>query len=122
MMYLHAGYSTFVTVYRKALSSGKRRDDSVKIAVLECKRLGYLTNFFDNFKIEELVNMIGLEYNPELERKVLLEEGREEGRVEGREEVAIELIKSGMPINNIIALTSIPRERLLELKKHQANH
>ena len=70
--------------------------------------------------------MISLEYNPELERKVLLEEGREEGRVEGRvegrEEIAIDLISRGMPIDEVFSITRISLERLHELKKQQVNH
>ena len=87
----------------------------MKIAVQECKGLGYLSEFFANFKIEELVDMVNLEYNPELERRVLLEEGREDGL----ENVAINLLNNGMPIEEVFSVSGISIERLHELKNNK---
>jgi predicted transposase YdaD len=44
-------------------------------------------------------------------------EGKMEGKMEERREIAIEMLKDGMEINQIVRFTRLPEAEVLKLKK-----
>ena len=49
--------------------------------------------------------------------RIGIKKGREEGRVESREEIAIEMLKEHMAVEQIVKFTKLDKEKVLELKK-----
>ena len=58
--------------------------------------------------------------NERKEKMKAKKEGRKEGRREGRSEIAKELLKIGMPINQIEQVTKFSKKEIEKLEKEQA--
>jgi predicted transposase/invertase (TIGR01784 family) len=87
------GYSFLTAWVKQNIAAGMTQDMAIRQAVDHCIQNGMLSDFLrDNF--EEVLKVLNYEYDAELERRVLMEEGlergREEGKIEGREEGKIE--------------------------------
>ena len=58
--------------------------------------------------------------NEREERMKAKNEGIREGKIEGRSEIAKELLKIGMPINQIEQVTKFSKKEIEKLEKEQA--
>ena len=109
-------YVDMVRKYRRECTL----EDAVEKAVSECIRKGILKDFLRKNRAE-VVRMSIFEYNEELHRESLLEEGREEGRKEGREEgkrdIYCRMLKNNSTPEEISALTGESLEYLYRLQE-----
>jgi hypothetical protein len=78
-------YTKFIGKTRRYTNTGATLEEAVTQAVRECVDEGILAEFLKNHGAEVL-SMISLEYNAELERTAIYEEGFDEGFDEGRSE------------------------------------
>ena len=78
-------YARFIDHIRQNLSAGLNRETAVSAAVESCIESGILKDLLIQHKAE-VMDMLLTEYNEELDRKELFEQGREEGREEGLSE------------------------------------
>jgi predicted transposase/invertase (TIGR01784 family) len=62
----------------------------------------------------------GIERGQELGRQEGLQEGLQEGRQEGIEEVALNLVRSGMSLEQIASVTGLSIQRVRELRGEQS--
>ena len=88
-------------------------DDFHKILLAVANIFEYLnTKYGDDEKLnEEVRNMTKTLYDPAVEQR-----GIEIGIEKGIEKTAINMLKKGKPIEDIIDATELPYERILELK------
>ena len=89
-----SGYMTFVNAVRSNIKAGISKDAAVDHAVRECIGKGILSDIFLRHRAE-VVDMILEEFNEELFRESMMEEGYEKGRTEGRESTIYSLVQSG---------------------------
>jgi hypothetical protein len=77
------GYSYLTAQVKRNIAAGMVRDMAIRQAMDHCIRHGILEDFLrDNF--EEVLKVLNYEYDAELERRVLMEEGFERGMEEGK--------------------------------------
>ncbi len=90
-------------------------DDAVWQAVESCIEDGILRDFLLKHKAE-VVQMSIFEYDEELHKKTLHEEGYEDGFVDGREEGQADLIRkmynSGLPLEQIAEIAKMDVETI----------
>ena len=96
-------------------------DDFHKILLAVANIFEYLnTKYGDDEKLnEEVRNMTKTLYDPAVEQRGIeigMEKGIEKGIEKGVEKTAINMLKKGKPIEDIIDATELPYERILELK------
>jgi hypothetical protein len=111
-------YTRFIGKTKKYTNTGTLLTEALRLAVNECISEGILRDFL-SAHAAEVVNMLTLEYDADLEKKVILEEGREEGRNEGREEgmkIVFALSKGNKP-EEIADTLRIPIESILKWKE-----
>ena len=82
-------YSEFITHVKDRLADGDTLGEAIDKAIHYCINNGIMLVYLKKDSAE-VKRMLTMEWNEEVYRKVLIEEGREEGRVEGREEGRVE--------------------------------
>jgi predicted transposase/invertase (TIGR01784 family) len=116
-------YSHFIQIVEDCKKEIKNLDEAMKKAVNIAIEQGILVDFLKKHS-SEVRNMLTLEYNEEIAKKVereeAREEGREEGRKEGRKEARKDLIrnclKNGKSCEMISEFFDIPLEEVRKVK------
>lgn len=106
-----ADYETFIHAARENERSGMSREDAVKKAVFDCIEHGTLKEFLETYKWE-VVDMLVTEWDYELEKKIL----HEDGRLKGKTDVARKLLSMNMEVNDVVAATGLDLNDVLKLK------
>lgn len=121
-----AGYSEFVRQVRENQASGQPLEEAVKNAIGQCIQKGVLKEFLEK-NGSEVRNMVLTEWDENEAKRIAAEEGREEGRQEGRQlgqrerakEIALKMLRRGMPIPDILDLAEVSKEDLETWKREQ---
>ena len=102
-----------VRYYKTRLDSIK---DAVDLAIKECIQEGILADFLRKHRGDVMSNCI-TEFNEEVYRIGLLEEGREEGRMEGERSVIEKMFKKGMDAETIAGILGVSAEEVEDMLK-----
>ena len=113
-------YSTLVGKVKEGIRLGLSRRDAISRAVKFCLDNGIMGNYLIEHS-EEVFNMLALEWNMNDALQARFEDGYEEGRYEGIEEVAVNMIRDGEPLDKIIKFTKLSLERINELANNLKN-
>ena len=79
------GYSAFVAQVRRRAAEGMSLEEAVKLAIRYCIGQDYLAEYFHEREMEEVFDMVSFKWDPELAKRVQLEEAREIGMEQGLE-------------------------------------
>ena len=94
---------------RNALAQGMEENKAMDYAIKRTKAAGYLVDYLN--KIEaEAKNMLLTEFNEKAYEEVVREEGRAEAEEKAereKQEIAIRLLKTGNPIEKVVACTGL---------------
>ncbi len=115
------GYAILIQEVRNALAQGMEENKAMDYAIKRTKAAGYLVDYLN--KIEaEAKDMLLTEFNEKAYEEVVREEGRAEGRAEAEEkaerekqEIAIRLLKTGDPIEKVVACTGLTLKEVTAL-------
>ena len=105
-------YSTLVGKVKEGIRLGLSRRDAITRAVKFCLDKGIMGEYLVEHA-EEVFNMLALEWNMDDALAARYEDGREEER----ESIALNMIRSGLSIDNIQKFTKLSAERIKELEK-----
>ena len=105
-------YSTLVGKVKEGIRLGLSSRDAITRAVKFCLDNSIMGNYLVKHA-EEVFNMLALEWNMDDALAARFEEGRDEGI----EEVAVNMIRDGEPLNKILKFTKLSLERIKELEK-----
>ena len=116
------GYSFFMDQIRKNLDEKLGPEEAFMKAKKECMKKGLLIDYLNR---KEFVDMYTEIYTVEQEKRDLIEETRmetrkeakEEGIKEGIEKVASNLLKSKLPVEQIVQYTGLSKEEVMEINK-----
>ncbi len=93
---------------------------SIRRAIEIARDEGILSEYLDR-KSREVINMLCAKYDYKMDIAVKQEEARAEGIVEGQQKKAVEdaerAIKLGLTVEQVAAITSLPEDKILELKE-----
>ena len=97
---------------------------SIRRAIEIAKDKGILSEYLDR-KSREVINMLCAKYDYKMDIAVKQEEARAEGKqagiLEGQQKKAVEdaerAIKLGLTVEQVAAITSLPEDKILELKE-----
>ena len=106
-------YSTLVGKVKEGIRLGLSRRDAISRAVKFCLDNGIMGNYLVEHS-EEVFNMLALEWNMEDALQARFDEGRDEGI----EEVAVNMIRDGEPLDKILKFTKLSLDRIKELAKN----
>ena len=106
-------YSTLVGKVKEGIRLGLPRRDAIRRAVQFCLDNGIMGNYLVEHS-EEVFNMLALEWNMDDALQARFEEGRDEGI----EEVAVNMIRDGEPLDKILKFTKLSLDRIKELAKN----
>ena len=105
-------YSTLVGKVKEGIRLGLSRRDAISRAVKFCLDNAIMGDYLvENSK--EVFNMLALEWNLDDALQARFDEGRDEGI----EEVAVNMIRYGEPLDKILKFTKLSLERIKELEK-----
>ena len=114
-------YAKFVSIAYKNLTGAKtdeERDEAIKKTIEYCLEHGIMKAYLTG-KDSEVRRMLITQWNDEVNREVLLEEGREEGLVLGRSEGALEIARNmkakGSETTFIMEVTGLAEETISAL-------
>ena len=110
-------YSTLVGKVKEGIRLGLSRRDAISRAVKFCLDNGIMGNYLVEHS-EEVFNMLALEWN----MNDALQARFDEGRDEGIEEVAVNMIRDGEPLDKILKFTKLSLDRIKELAKNVENN
>ena len=105
-------YSTLVGKVKEGIRLGLSRRDAISHAVKFCLDNGIMGDYLIEHS-EEVFNMLALEWNLDDALQARFDEGRDEGI----EEVAVNMIQDGEPLDKILKFTKLSLERIKELEK-----
>ena len=115
------GYSWLIDRIAQHLSAGHPRDLAISMAVSDCMEEGYLIDYLTKFR-EEVIRVLGQEYDAKAHMQALIEEGMEKGMEKGiaikAMEAAAELLKNNVPVSIISSSLKMTEEAVLELKNN----
>jgi hypothetical protein len=106
-------YETFVEQVRE-YEKTHDRDIAVELAVKECMKRGILTEYLKKYG-KEVLNMLCVELDEAVQRKLWTEYGMEKGREEERTKNAQAMISEGMDANTIARITGLPVDDILKM-------
>lgn len=109
-------YSQYVDRVREH-SKEMSLENAVEQAVTECIEENILRDFLMENRVE-VMKMSIFEYNEELHRKSLLEEGREEGRQEGITQIICHMLGKSQSPEVISDLTGEPLASVYKVQEH----
>lgn len=103
-------YSILVGEVKARLSAGLNRREAIRDAVKSCLAKGVMGNYLFEHS-EEVTNMLALEWN--------MDDALQARFDDGVESVAINMIRSGEPVEKIRQFTMLTVERIKELAEEQ---
>jgi len=120
------GYARFVSKVRNHLSEGETLAEAVHNTAKECIKEGILTEFLKEHW-NEVEEMFSLMYDEEEAIRVAKEEsledgiliGREEGREEEKLNIAANLLRIGMSVEQIAIVSNLTVKQVKELQEKQ---
>lgn len=126
------GYSAFVAQVRRRAAEGMSLEEAVKLAIRYCIGQDYLAEYFHEREMEEVFDMVSFKWDPELAKRVQLEEAREIGMEQGLEkgmekgmekgvaEVVLNMLKKKWSLQDISEVSKWPLAKIENLgKMHQ---
>ena len=105
-------YSTLVGEVKNGLTEGLSLRNAIIRAVKFCLDNGIMCDYLTKHT-EEVFDMLALEWNLDDALQARFDEGRDEGI----EEVAVNMIRDGEPLDKILKFTKLSLERIKELEK-----
>ena len=105
-------YSTLVGEVKNGLAEGLSLRNAIIRAVKFCLDNGIMGDYLTKHA-EEVFDMLALEWNLDDALQARFDEGRDEGI----EEVAVNMIRDGEPLDKILKFTKLSLERIKELEK-----
>ena len=105
-------YSTLVGEVKNGLVKGLPLRNAIIRAVKFCLDNGIMCDYLTKHA-EEVFDMLALEWNLDDALQARFDEGRDEGI----EEVAVNMIRDGEPLDKILKFTKLSLERIKELEK-----
>lgn len=115
-----AGYSSFVQAVREHQEAGLSLNEAIQKSIHQCIDQGILREFLEK-NGSEVRNMVLTEWDENEARRIAAEEAREEAREEtlkkSQKEVAIKLLRKGMPISEIGEVVELSEEQIEKLRK-----
>ena len=109
-------YARFISVAYENLGRAEtkpQRDEAIKKTIDYCLENGIMKTYLLK-RGSEVRRMLSLEWNDEVYRRVLLEEGEEKGRIEGEEKGRIEGEEKGLSKGRIEGVLEIARNMKAE--------
>ena len=110
-------YSTLVGKVKEGIRLGLSCRDAIRRAVKFCLDNSIMGNYLVEHS-EEVFNMLALEWNMDDALQARFDEGRDEGI----EEVAVNMIRDGEPLDKILKFTKLSLDRIKELAKNVENN
>jgi len=108
-------YSAFVSLVYDSLAAGHSRDEAIENTIHFCLKNGIMREYLKRYG-SEVRRMLSMEWDEEVYREVLLEEGREEGREEGASARALEIARNmkaeGLLAETIARITGLSEETI----------
>ena len=98
------------------MNKGLRKTQAIEEAVDWAEKKNFLEGFFKNQKAE-VISMSLTEFDEEDTYRTWREDGIIEGRQEKAIESAITMLKKHYPISDILEITSLSKEKILELQE-----
>ena len=83
------GYSVFVAQIRRKTAAGVCLEEAVKQAIRYCIEQDLLAEYFLEREMEEVFDMVSFKWDPELAKRVQLQEAQEIGMEKGMEKTMI---------------------------------
>ena len=109
-------YSTLIAKVREGCANGLSRRDAIIQAVNWCIDNGVMSDYL-YIKRNEVFTMLDWQWNLDDAKAAWKEEGREEGINQRSEEIAVNLIRMGIPAQNICDATGLPPQRIQALAR-----
>ena len=117
-------YCTFVNRVEKNFSAGMTREQAIAETFYYCLEKNIMTEYLLSKK-EELINMLGFEYNEEDAKRAFIEYGEEKGIERGIEtgiergkiELVRKLLNIDTPLKYIVEATGWNEEKILQIGK-----
>ena len=110
------GYAYLIAQIRKHTDAGVSRDEAIRMAVEHCINKDILADFLrGNFK--EVCDMLAWECTYEDELAIQKEEGVEEGIEKGYIKAAIDMLKGGMTLHDVLKILELSDLQIRELKE-----
>ena len=107
-------YCIFVNRVEKNLREGMIFERAIQEATDYCINCDVMAEYLKNRR-KEVVSMLGFEYDDDLAKKAIKEEGRDEGREESKIEMVKNLLLAQTPLKYIVAATGWNEEKILKL-------
>lgn len=119
------GYSVFVAQIRRKTAAGVCLEGAVKQAIRYCIEQDFLAEYFLEREMEEVFDMVSFKWNPELAKRVQLQEAQEIGMEKGMEKGVTEIVlnmlkKKKWSLQDISEVSQWPLDKIENLgKMHQ---
>ena len=119
------GYSAFVAQVRRKTAAGVSLESAVKQAIRYCIEQDFLAEYFLEREMEEVFDMVSFKWNPELAKRVQLQEAQEIGMEKGMEKGVTEIVlnmlkKKKWSLQDISEVSQWPLDKIENLgKMHQ---
>ena len=107
-------YATIVSCVEKNLLDGHSLDDAIDMAIHYCIEHDIMAEYLTNNNAE-VRSMLSFEWDEEVYREALLEEGEERGREEGFLEIARRMKADGNTVDKIAHYTGLSEEVIAAL-------
>ena len=119
------GYSVFVAQIRRKTAAGVCLEGAVKQAIRYCIEQDLLAEYFLEREMEEVFDMVSFKWDPELAKRVQLQEAQEIGMEKGMEKGVTEIVlnmlkKKKWSLQDISEVSQWPLDKIENLgKMHQ---
>ena len=119
------GYSVFVAQIRRKTAAGMSLEGAVKQAICYCIEQNFLSEYFLEREMEEVFDMVSFKWDPELAKRVQLQEAQEIGMEKGMEKGVTEIVlnmlkKKKWSLQDISEVSQWPLDKIESLgKMHQ---
>ena len=119
------GYSVFVAQIRRKTAAGVCLEGAVKQAIRYCIEQNLLAEYFLEREMEEVFDMVSFKWDPELAKRVQLQEAQEIGMEKGMEKGVTEIVlnmlkKKKWSLQDISEVSQWPLDKIESLgKMHQ---
>ena len=119
------GYSVFVAQIRRKTAAGVCLEGAVKQAIRYCIEQNLLAEYFLEREMEEVFDMVSFKWDPELAKRVQLQEAQEIGMEKGMEKGVTEIVlnmlkKKKWSLQDISEVSQWPLDKIENLgKMHQ---
>ena len=119
------GYSVFVAQIRRKTAAGVCLEGAVKQAIRYCIEQDLLAEYFLEREMEEVFDMVSFKWDPELAKRVQLQEAQEIGMEKGMEKGVTEIVlnmlkKKKWSLQDISEVSQWPLDKIESLgKTHQ---